>query len=68
MMITEPLDCSIFSYISHRIVILDEKIDLPTAVKLMHNEEAETIIIRNNSNEFVGTVTKHDILEKVVIK
>lgn len=68
MMITEPLNRSILSNLSHRLVILEEKIDVPTAVKLMHGEKAETIIIRNNSKDLVGIVTKHDILEKVVIK
>lgn len=67
-MITEPLNRSILSYISHRLGILDEKIDVPTAVKLMHDEKAETIIVRNDTKDFVGIVTKHDILEKVVIK
>jgi trk system potassium uptake protein TrkH len=68
MMITEPLNRSILSNLSHRLVILDEKIDVPTAVKLMHSEKAETLIIRNNSKDFIGIVTKHDIIEKVVIK
>lgn len=67
-MITEALNRFILSYVSHQLVILDEKIDVPTAVKLMHDEKAETIIIRNDTKNFVGIVTKHDILEKVVIK
>jgi trk system potassium uptake protein TrkH len=67
-MITEPLNRSILSNISHQLIILDEKIDIPTAVKLMHDEKAETIIVRNDSKDLVGIVTKHDILEKVVIK
>lgn len=67
-MITEPLNRSILSNISHQLVILDEKMDVPTAVKLMHDEKAETIIVRNDSKDLVGIVTKHDILEKVVIK
>jgi hypothetical protein len=53
-MATEPLNRSILSNIYHRLVILDEKIDVPTAMKLMHDNNVEAIIIRNNSKAFVG--------------
>jgi trk system potassium uptake protein TrkH len=47
---------------------LDEDIDAATAVKLMHGKKAETIIVKNKMNEFVGIITDSDILDKIVMR
>lgn len=48
-------------YIRHRLIILDEEIDVTTAVKWMHDKKSATSIVRNNDMQYVGIVTKHDI-------
>ncbi|MDN5845396.1 MAG: CBS domain-containing protein [Candidatus Nitrosocosmicus sp.] len=73
MMVTQLLERSVLPYIGHhyhRLIILDEEVDVATAAKLRHDNKAKTIIVvRNTCNKnFVGVVTDKDILEKVVIK
>ncbi|MBA2268876.1 MAG: CBS domain-containing protein [Nitrosopumilus sp.] len=67
-MVTEPLDRSVLSYMHHQLIILDEDIDAATAVKLMHDKKAETIIVKNKNDEYVGIITDSDILDKIVMK
>ena len=67
-MVTEPLDRSIMSYMHHQLVILDEETDAASAVKLMHDKKAETIIVKNKKDEYVGIITDSDILDKIVMK
>ena len=67
-MVTEPLDRSVISYMHHQLVILDEETDAATAVKLMHDKKAETIIVKNKKDEYVGIITDSDILDKIVMK
>jgi trk system potassium uptake protein TrkH len=49
-MVTEPLERSVLSFLHHQLVILNEDIDVATAVKLMHNKKAETIIVKNGKD------------------
>ena len=67
-MVTEPLDRSVLSYMHHQLIILDEDTDAATAVKLMHDKKAETIIVKNKSDEHVGIITDSDILDKIVMR
>lgn len=67
-MVTEPLDRSVLSYVHHQLVILREDTDVATAVKLMHDKKAETIIVKNEKDEYVGIVTDSDILDKIVMR
>lgn len=67
-MVTEPLDRSVLSHMHHRLVILSEDTDSATAVKLMHDKKAETIIVKNEKNGYVGIVTDSDILDKIVMR
>lgn len=67
-MVTEPLDRSVLSYIHHQFVILDENIDSAAAVKQMHDKKAETIIVKNDKDEYIGIITDSDILDKIVMR
>jgi trk system potassium uptake protein TrkH len=67
-MVTEPLDRSVLSHLHHQLVILNEDTDAATAVKLMHDKKAETIIVKNEKDEYVGIVTDSDILDKIVMR
>ncbi|HEU5120421.1 MAG TPA: potassium transporter TrkG [Candidatus Nitrosocosmicus sp.] len=67
-MVTEPLDRSVLSYMHHQLIILDEDTDAATAVKQMHDKKAETIIVKNKSDEYVGIITDSDILDKIVMR
>ena len=67
-MVTEPLDRSVLSYMHHQFVILDENTDSAAAVKQMHDKKAETIIVKNEKNEYVGIITDSDILDKIVMR
>ncbi|MGD9533064.1 MAG: potassium transporter TrkG [Candidatus Nitrosocosmicus sp.] len=66
-MVVGPLERSVLSYINHQFVILDEDQDAASSVKLMHDRKAETIIVKNNKNEYVGIITDSDILDKIVM-
>ncbi len=67
-MVTEPLDRSVLSHMHHQLIILDEDTDAATAVKLMHDKKAETIIVKNKNDEHVGIITDSDILDKIVMR
>jgi trk system potassium uptake protein len=66
-MVTEPLDRPILSYIHGQSIILDENVDVATAVREMHSRKAEIVIVTRNGKP-VGIVTDSDILDKVVMK
>jgi len=67
-MVTDPLNRPVLSYAHHQFIILDEDIDAATAVKLMHGKKAETIIVTNKLNDYVGIITDSDILDKIVMR
>ncbi|MGD9672802.1 MAG: potassium transporter TrkG [Candidatus Nitrosocosmicus sp.] len=67
-MVTDPLKRPVLSYAHHQFIILDEDTDAATAVKLMHGKKAETIIVTNKLNEYVGIITDSDILDKIVMR
>lgn len=68
MMVSEALQRSVLSYMHHQIIILDEDIDSATAVKQMHDAKAETIIVKNKNDEYIGIITDSDILDKIVMR
>ncbi|MDQ3083456.1 MAG: CBS domain-containing protein [Thermoproteota archaeon] len=67
-MVSEALQRSVLSYMHHQIIILDEDIDSATAVKQMHDAKAETIIVKNKNEEYIGIITDSDILDKIVMR
>jgi trk system potassium uptake protein len=67
-MVSEALQRSVLSYMHHQIIILDEDIDAATAVKQMHDAKAETIIVKNKNDEYIGIITDSDILDKIVMR
>ncbi|WP_148687576.1 potassium transporter TrkG [Candidatus Nitrosocosmicus hydrocola] len=67
-MVTKALDRSVLSYIHHQIIILDQDMDSATAVKRMHEVNAETIIVKNKNDEHIGIITDSDILDKIVMR
>lgn len=67
-MVSEALERSVLSYLHHQIIFLIENIDSATAVKQMHDVKAETIIVKNNNNEYIGIITDSDILDKIVMQ
>ena len=67
-MVSETLQRSVLSYMHHQIIILDEDIDSATAVKQMHDAKAETIIVKNKNDEYIGIITDSDILDKIVMR
>ena len=67
-MVSEALQRSVLSYMHHQIIILDEDTDSATAVKQMHDAKAETIIVKNKNDEYIGIITDSDILDKIVMR
>ena len=67
-MVSETLQRSVLSYMHHQIIILDEDTDSATAVKQMHDAKAETIIVKNKNDEYIGIITDSDILDKIVMR
>ena len=63
----EPLDRPILSYIHARFIILDENVDVATAVREMHSQKSEIVIVTKDGKS-LGIVTDSDILDKVVMK
>ena len=68
IMVSEALYRSVLSYLHHQIIFLDEDTDAATAVKQMHDVKAETIIVKNRKDEYVGIITDSDILDKIVMR
>ena len=65
---TDPLNRPVLTYAHHNFIILDEDTDAANAVKLMHDKKAETIIVKNKNEEYVGIITDSDILDKIVMR
>src|SRR5919107_1212745 len=65
-MMTDPLERSVLSYIHGQFSVIDENVDVATAVKQIHAKNAETIIVSKHEKP-VGIVTDSDILDKVVM-
>ena len=66
-MVVDPLDRSILSYIHGQFIVLDEDVNVAIAVRDMHSQRAEMIIVTKDMRP-VGVVTDSDILDKVVMK
>ncbi|HZB15541.1 MAG TPA: potassium transporter TrkG [Nitrososphaeraceae archaeon] len=66
-MVVDPLDRSILSYIHGQFIVLDEDVNVAMAVRDMHSQRAEMIIVTKDMRP-VGVVTDSDILDKVVMK
>jgi trk/ktr system potassium uptake protein len=64
---TDPLDRPILSHIHGRLIVLEEDVDVAKAVRAMHSQKAEIIIVTKDIKP-VGIVTDSDILDKVVMK
>lgn len=67
-MVTETLNRPVLSYAHGQFIILDEDTDAAQAVTLMHARKAETIIVKNKKEEYVGIITDSDILDKIVMR
>lgn len=67
-MVTDPLNRSVMTYAHGQFIIIDEDTDAANAVKLMHGRKAETIIVKNKRDEYVGIITDSDILDKIVMR
>lgn len=65
---TDPLNRPVLTYSHHNYIILDEDTDAANAVKLVHGKKAETIIVMNKNEEYVGIITDSDILDKIVMR
>jgi trk/ktr system potassium uptake protein len=66
-MVADPLDRSVLSYIHGQFIVLHEDVNVAMAVRDMHSQRAEMIIVTKD-NRPVGVVTDSDILDKVVMK
>jgi trk system potassium uptake protein TrkH len=66
-MTSDPLECSVISYIHGQFVIMDEKSNVADAVKRMNKKNAETIIVTNKEGKPSGIITDSDILDKIVM-
>ncbi len=64
---TDPLDRPILSHIHGRLIVMEEDVDVAKAVRAMHSQKAEIIIVTKDIKP-VGIVTDSDILDKVVMK
>jgi trk system potassium uptake protein len=65
-MMTDPLERPVLSYVHGQFFVLDENVDVASAVKHAHAKNAETIIV-TRSEKAIGIVTDSDILDKVVM-
>ncbi len=65
-MITDPLERSVLSYVHGQFFVIDENVDVASAVKQVHSKNAETIIVSKDEKP-IGIVTDSDILDKVVM-
>jgi trk system potassium uptake protein TrkH len=66
-MVTDPLDRPILSHLHGRLIFLEEDVDVAKAVREMHSQKAEIVIVTKDGKP-VGIVTDSDVLDKVVIK
>ena len=63
-MVTDPLDRPILSHIHRRLIILGEDVDVAKAVREMHSQKAEIIIVVKETRP-VEIVTDSNILDNV---
>jgi predicted transcriptional regulator len=63
-MVTDPLDQPILSHIHGRLIILGEDVDVAKAVREMHSQKAEIIIVIKETRP-VEIVTDSNILDNV---
>ncbi|HZA65273.1 MAG TPA: hypothetical protein VE573_20530 [Nitrososphaeraceae archaeon] len=63
-MVTDPLDRPILSHIHRRLIILGEDVDVARAVREMHSQKAEIIIVVKETRP-VEIVTDSNILDNV---
>jgi trk system potassium uptake protein len=63
-MVTDPLDRPILSHIHGRLIILGEDVDVAKAVREMHSQKAETIIVIKETRP-VEIVTDSNISDNV---
>ncbi len=66
-MITDPLERSVLSHVHGQFFVLDENVDVASAVKQVHAKNAETIIVTTDEKP-IGIVTDSDILDKIVMR
>src|SRR5215204_2706765 len=67
MLMVEPLERPLSSYIHTQFVTADENSSVAEAVKILQPKNVEIILVTANG-KYVGIVTDSDILEKVVMK
>ncbi len=63
-MVTDPLDRPILSHIHRWLIILGEDVDVAKAVREMHSQKAEIIIVVKETRP-VEIVTDSNILDNV---
>src|SRR5215211_1292094 len=68
MLMVEPLDRPLSSYIHTQFVTADENSSVAEAVKILQPKNVEIILVTSSNGKYVGIVTDSDILEKVVMK
>jgi trk system potassium uptake protein len=71
MLMVEPLERPLSSYIHTQFVTADENSSVAEAVKILQPKNVEIILVTSstsNGGKYVGIVTDSDILEKVVMK
>ena len=70
MLMVEPLERPLSSYIHTQFVTADENSSVAEAVKILQPKNVEIILVTSSTNggKYVGIVTDSDILEKVVMK
>src|SRR5215203_1033183 len=71
MLMVEPLERPLSSYIHTQFVTADENSSVAEAVKILQPKNVEIILVTSSSSsngKYVGIVTDSDILEKVVMK
>src|SRR5919106_4970280 len=67
MLMVEPLERPLSSYIHTQFVTADDNSSVAEAVKILQTKHVEIILVSSNG-KYVGIVTDSDILEKVVMK
>src|SRR5215207_7226513 len=67
MLMVEPLERPLSSYIHTQFVTADENSSVAEAVKVLQSKDVEIILVTANG-KYVGIVTDSDILEKVVMQ
>jgi trk system potassium uptake protein len=67
MLMVEPLERPLSSYIHTQFVTADENSSIAEAVKVLQSKDVEIILVISNG-KYVGIITDSDILEKVVMK